>query len=356
MFGATTGEEGNFSQYEGRDVELDPVAPITCVLTVAYVPPEEPPAVGVTAGRVASYAAAAGVRAAGAVVAKTKPRVCCFLADGQAQSPPYASASFVDDWEGLPPVWMEVVLPREKMNTGPAVSAAGVARGCSSAVGGGDAGMKGRKCCCAQMKNDAGAFKGCSIHKGNNVCAGRGTSRARGGSKPPRPRYVDRGEYLPTNEQPKSARSCDRGGGGDDDGATDSGWSGSRGGAEASGASGLKRPSVEGGNTCPSRGGGAAANDTTVAAALVQGSPCYPPRLLGGGSSRCRPRALSKLREPSSAVPLEDADTILLIGTHLDMLDKTSAWLGNALPNAVILGGLSNCSLVVGNQVCFGPS
>lgn len=36
MFG-----EGNFSTYESHDIELDPIAPATSVLTVAYMPPEQ---------------------------------------------------------------------------------------------------------------------------------------------------------------------------------------------------------------------------------------------------------------------------------------------------------------------------
>lgn len=40
VYGAGVSGEGDYSTYEGRDIELDPPPPITCVLTVAYIPPE----------------------------------------------------------------------------------------------------------------------------------------------------------------------------------------------------------------------------------------------------------------------------------------------------------------------------
>ncbi|CAM9331708.1 unnamed protein product [Ectocarpus sp. 6 AP-2014] len=40
VYGAGVSGQGNYSTYEGRDIELDPAQPTTCVLTVAYIPPE----------------------------------------------------------------------------------------------------------------------------------------------------------------------------------------------------------------------------------------------------------------------------------------------------------------------------
>ncbi|CAM9986349.1 unnamed protein product [Ectocarpus sp. 12 AP-2014] len=40
VYGAGVSGEGDYSTYEGRDIELDPPPPTTCVLTVAYIPPE----------------------------------------------------------------------------------------------------------------------------------------------------------------------------------------------------------------------------------------------------------------------------------------------------------------------------
>ncbi|CAM9148472.1 unnamed protein product, partial [Ectocarpus fasciculatus] len=40
VYGAGVSGEGDYSTYEGRDIEFDPPPPTTCVLTVAYIPPE----------------------------------------------------------------------------------------------------------------------------------------------------------------------------------------------------------------------------------------------------------------------------------------------------------------------------
>lgn len=387
MFGATIGKEGGFSQYEDRDIELDPVAPITCVLTVAFVPPEE--VHGVIGGAATKTAATtssapmpggmradapgdvASAAAAAAVSKKEVPRVCCFLADGQAQSPPYASASFVDDWEGLPPVWMESVLPRDEMiaaaaeASAPTAAAAGAGKRCPSPAASSGERTAVRKTCYEQeQQNDmedksaTESLEECSILKGSDVCSGRAYV-SRTGKTLDSPRSI-------SADRPQSSSTLDACPNGEHGGGSmDRLASGSTKGAGASCHSGLKRTSSESGiNGCRSSSGDA----TCVAKIDIPSSeprscsggeesvPCYAPRLRGGRYARRRPRSLSKLRQPSSTVPLKDADTILLLGTHLDMLDKTSAWLGHHLPNAVIMGGLSNCSLVVGDQVRLGVS
>lgn len=67
------------------------------------------------------------------------------------------------------------------------------------------------------------------------------------------------------------------------------------------------------------------------------------------GASK-RPR--DRLAPPSTRAPLEDADTVFLVGNHPLVLTRTTAWLQKCLGDeAVILGGISSCALVVGDQV-----
>lgn len=59
-----------------------------------------------------------------------------------------------------------------------------------------------------------------------------------------------------------------------------------------------------------------------------------------------------ELTSPSSMVPLDDADTVFLVGDQPKLLDRTGGWLHKLLgEEAVILGGVSSCALVVGDQV-----
>lgn len=74
-------------------------------------------------------------------------------------------------------------------------------------------------------------------------------------------------------------------------------------------------------------------------------------------STVARSQALSQgvcppeLSPPSSSVPLEDADTVLLVGDHALTLARTSSWLQKLLgEDAMVLGGISSCALCVGNQ------
>lgn len=347
VFGATAapGEEGNFSQYEGRDIELDPVAPVIAVLTVAYVPPEDIP-----------VAAGCAISGQGAGVT-TRPRVSCFLADGQAQSPPYASASFVDDWEGLPPVWMESVLPREEMTrsrhrVGPRSKLLS-----TTAVRANDFVWP---CGVGRTNRNVEAVKSCcSIHTRDDACAGAGCGMLRGRrEKLPRSRSAHgAGESSPSlatdtqshhGSNPGTVTERENGGGSGD-------------GEEGAFSDSVLTFLTSSDGSQPYARGDDGVNAAgrhlpmTVQQRILGKCPHYTPKLCGGsrgGSLRCRPGAcLPKLKPPSSSVPLKDADTILLVGTHLDMLDKTSAWLGNALPNAVIMGGLSNCALVIGDEV-----
>lgn len=69
-------------------------------------------------------------------------------------------------------------------------------------------------------------------------------------------------------------------------------------------------------------------------------------------SSNARPqRPRPELSPPSAKAPLERADTFFLVGTDVRLLSRTTAWLEKLLPEAVVLGGLSKCALVVGDQV-----
>lgn len=281
VFGAGATGEGNFSQYERRDIELDPVAPISAVLTVAYIPPQE-------------CNSTRGGRGGG-----LRPRVTCFLADGHAQSPPYASASFVDDWDGQPPVWMECMR-----------SHCGTRRAPCGAGGGTGDGTK------PPYRRSAGTRE-TSLSDDNgsvdsDVCRRTVLSRENDDAD---------GDHRPRKVSARS-RSWD---------AADMVVS-------------------------PKRREDAAADDTEAHAFGTL--PRRTPRLTGGGgkmgpgSSLRRHRCvLPKLSPPSSAVPLDDADVFLLVGTHQDLLQKTSAWLESSVPGAVILGGVSGCALVVGDQV-----
>lgn len=66
-------------------------------------------------------------------------------------------------------------------------------------------------------------------------------------------------------------------------------------------------------------------------------------------SKRAHPQELSP---PSTRVPVEDADTVFLVGDHPLTLARTASWLQKSLgKEAVILGGISSCALVVGDQV-----
>lgn len=62
-------------------------------------------------------------------------------------------------------------------------------------------------------------------------------------------------------------------------------------------------------------------------------------------------RTRNELLPPSTNVPLEGADTILLVGSHPNLLEKTTESLRRLLPRAVVLGGVSGCSLVIADRV-----
>lgn len=62
-------------------------------------------------------------------------------------------------------------------------------------------------------------------------------------------------------------------------------------------------------------------------------------------------RTRIELLPPSTNVPLEGADTILLVGSHPTLLEKTTESLKRLLPRAVVLGGVSGCSLVIADRV-----
>eukprot|EP00903_Cladosiphon_okamuranus_P013081 g12202.t1 len=206
VFGAGVTGEGAFPMYEGRDIELDPAAPVTAVLTVAFIPPEEG-------------------REGGAPT----PCVSCFLVDDLPQHRRKGSRASID---GVPAVLME----------------------------------------CASVK----------------------------------PERV----FVP--------------------------------GASATPVVSTKNESSEGG---PSLKGPA--------------PPPQPLRRSTRASTMAHSTATSKLARsqelltpPSPRVPLQDADTVFLVGDHPVTMARTTAWLQKSLgKEAVILGGVSSCALVVGDQV-----
>lgn len=201
VFGAGVAGEGAFSMYEGRDIELDPAAPVTAVLSVAFIPPEE-----------------------GSEGGAPKPCVSCFLVDDLPQNRRKGSKASVD---GVPAVFME----------------------------------------CASAKPEKVFLPGTSASAAST-----------------------------TNEPSDSGPS-------------------------------LKGPQQ------PLRRSSRASTVAHSKAAL----------------KRARPQELSP---PSTRVPLEDADTVFLVGDHPVTMAQTTAWLQKSLgKEAVILGGISSCALVVGDQV-----
>lgn len=207
VFGAGVAGEGAFSAYEGRDIELDPPAPVTVTLTVAFIPPESK-----------------GDRGS------SDPRVRCFLVDDLPQNRRKGAKVSVD---GVGAVLMECVAAKTESSF-------------TSGAGGA-----------------ASAVVEASAESPNNA---------------------SEGQALKGAQQP------------------------------------LRR----------------SARASTVAHSKA-------------ASQRSRP---DRLAPPATRIPLEDADTVFLIGDHPLVLTRTTAWLQKCLgEEAVILGGISSCALVVGDQV-----
>lgn len=208
MFGAGVTGEGAFSVYEGRDIELDPAAPVSAVLSVAFIPPEEG-------------------REGGA----PEPCVSCFLVDDLPQNRRRGSRASVD---GVAAVFME----------------------------------------CASAKSETVFVSGTS-------------SGAASAKNEPSNGAPLKGPHQPQQPLRKSTRA------------------------------------------------------STVAHSKT-------------ASKRALPQELSP---PSTSVPLENADTVLLVGDHPVTMARTASWLQKSLgEDAVILGGISSCALVVGDQVRCGAN
>ena len=201
VFGAGVTGEGAFSMYEGRDIELDPAAPVTAVLSVAFIPPE-----------------------GGGGDGAPKPCVSCFLVDDLPQNRRKGSRASVD---GVPAVFME----------------------------------------CASAKPEKVFLPG--------TCATAASTM----NEP-----SDSGPSVKVPQQP------------------------------------LRR--------------------STRASTVAHSKAAW---------KRARPQELSP---PSTRAPLEDADTVFLVGDHPLTMARTTAWLQKSLgKEAVILGGISSCALVIGDQV-----
>lgn len=222
--------EGNFSVYEGRDIELDPCAPVTAVLTVVHIPPEERKHDG-----------------------GTNPRVKCFLVDDQPENRRDGRKLAVD---GVPAVLMECVSPPSFTTST-----------CPSA----------RKSPSAATPKDGSEGRGHKSTDAPNSVETAAAATATGDAAAATPKKEEQAQPLRRSQRASTVASSK---------------------------------------------------------AAIGGS-----RMLHGLSS------------PSPDVPVEDADTMFLIGNHPRILSQTSAWLEKMLPNAVILGGISNTSLVVGDKV-----
>lgn len=226
MFGAGVTGEGAFSTYEDRDIELDPVAPVTVVLTVGYIPPE-----------------------GGSDGGAPEPRVRCFVVDDLPQYRRQGLRETAVD--GVTAVLME--------------------------------------------------------------CAPSGSGRIRWGRSTP---AVDRLNVSSTEAAFPSGTSSSA--------ASDirpGERAGAVGGAHSKGPQQPLRRSTRA---------------STVAHSKAASQRAPPP----------------ELTSPSSSIPLEDADTVFLVGNQALLLERTTAWLQKLLgEEAVILGGISTCALVVGDQV-----
>lgn len=218
------------------------------------------------------------------------------MADGHAQSPPYASASFVDDWQGLSPVWMESVPPRRSLSTNTSwrdnslnvTSARMQSTPNNSLLNGSDTSEF------SLDKKDEGRFP--AVDRTGDVS----TNECRRRQCPGRERF----------STPANSRS-------------------------------LRRRYEH-------------SNDVMSAANTLRGLPHRLPSLFGGGRAFLLGdgRVLPEMSPASSKVPLENADTFLLVGDEGGLLGKTSRWLEHALPGAAVLGGLSSCALVIKDKVC----
>ena len=294
VFGAGVGEEGNFSRYEGRDIELDPTAPVTAVLTVAYIPPEE----GVD-GR------------------PGRPRVRSFIVDDSPQNRRRHSSK--SDMNIVEPVLMECAPPIPAWSTlGCAAAAAGKFspnEAPSSRSGGG-------------TSADAGGT-------GSGSGGGRG-----GGSSMEESAKSESTGAIARVTVPEAHQSGHGGGGG----------------------STMQKPVASAGATVGADGGGEGDGDGDGAAKASDSAGAQPQRrsarlsTMANSRAAARSRAASprvrpQLLPPSASVPLEQADTVLIVGQQPSILDNTTAWLELLLPEAVIIGGICGCALVIGDQV-----
>lgn len=243
VFGAGVAGEGAFSTYEDRDIELDPPAPVTVVLTVAYIPPEE--------------------RSDGCT---PEPRVRCFVVDDLPQNRRKGLQQAVD---GVAAVLMECA---------PCVGSVRTRRGRPTPA------AEGQIVTNAEAACPSGASSSAASCKSETACAAIGPSTGTPDNRP-----------------------------------------GERAGAVGGGHS--KGPEL------PLR---RSTRASTVARSKAASQRAPPP----------------ELTSPSSSVPLDDADTVFLVGDQGDVLSRTGAWLQKLLgEEAVILGGISSCVLVVGDQV-----
>lgn len=254
VFGASVSGEGSFSKYVGRDVELDPTAPVTAVLTVAHIPPEE--------------------GGDGSV----KPRVKCFVVNDTPQNRRNRSKQSVD---GVAPVLMECVPTGSgRMNLGRAATGGRSPARSTATRNRGNAASK------AMVGGSSATTAGAGFDTHHHDDAGTVAHKGRAG---------------PT-------------------GAAEGGRSG--------GHLGTPRGAKE---TQPRR-------QSRRASTMAR-------------SRSASRRALFELSPPSVSVPLEDADTVFLVGDHPNVLNKTTAWMEKLLPGATILGGISSCALVIADQV-----
>lgn len=236
--------EGAFSTYEDRDIELDPPAPVTVVLTVAYIPPEE------TSNG-----------------SSPEPRVRCFVVDDLPQNRRKGLEQTVD---GVPAVLMECA---------PSVGSVRPRRGGSTPA------LDGLSASNTAAAPPSGASSSVASNKIEPDYATLGPGTGTPDNKPGERAGALLGESHSKGPQPPLRRST---------------------------------------------------RASTVACSKVASQRVPPP----------------ELTSPSSSVPLKDADTCFLVGDQRNVLGRTGNWLQKLLgEEAVILGGISSCALVVGDQV-----
>lgn len=348
VFGAGLGDFFDFSRYQGRDVELDPAAPVTAVLTVAYIPPEE------------------GVNGEAA-----RPRVQSFIVDDSPQNRRRRQSSRPTAGS-VEPVLMECA-PSALIGSAlgccpPAAAVSNTFEVTAAPVSGSGGGTSANAGC-----GGGGGGGGSGVGVGSGGGGGSGIFGSGGGSGTSvKGSAISESIGSIAGTIPEVHQSSLSGGEGctqqtsmTPPGAANGTGIGSGGRCStpqrlvgsAGAAAERVADGIAGGRGCNSSGGTQA--QELQAHAQPQRRSTRLSTVVNSREARlgsASPRVRVKLSPPSASVPLEKADTILLVGQQPYILVNTTEWLESMLPKAVILGGVSGCALVIGDQVRVLPA